>query len=103
MYLSALSDEELQHWVKRVAKWLSNHEREKIASELERRRLKVLSPMAKARMEKKAGEEAKKADDKRRLELVRQWRKQGCAKDSTGNWRVPYELIWRSLPSGEDR
>ena len=32
-----------------------------------------------------------------------EWRKQGCVKDSSGNWEVPYELIWRSLPHGEDR
>jgi len=32
-----------------------------------------------------------------------QWRRNGCYKDSSGNWVVPEELMWRSLPGGEDR
>jgi adenylate kinase family enzyme len=31
------------------------------------------------------------------------WRKNGCYKDASGKWIVPDELMWRSLPSGEDR
>jgi hypothetical protein len=32
-----------------------------------------------------------------------QWMRNGCYKDSSGNWVVPDELMWRSLPGGEDR
>jgi hypothetical protein len=32
-----------------------------------------------------------------------QWMRNGCYKDSSGNWVVPDELMWRSLPRGEDR
>jgi hypothetical protein len=32
-----------------------------------------------------------------------QWMRNGCHKDSFGNWTVPDELMWRSLPRGEDR
>lgn len=32
-----------------------------------------------------------------------QWRKNGCYKDASGDWVVPDELMWRSLPRGEDR
>jgi hypothetical protein len=39
----------------------------------------------------------------RRDALEEQWRQNGCVKDSSGNWTVPYHLIWRSLPRGEDR
>ena|ERR1039458_359813 len=35
--------------------------------------------------------------------MEEQWRKNGCFKDSSGNWVVPDELMWRSLPRGEDR
>lgn len=46
--------------------------------------------------EKKAKEERQKAREK-------QWLENGCVKDSSGNWTVPDELMWRSLPRGEDR
>jgi hypothetical protein len=36
-------------------------------------------------------------------ERERVWRENGCVKDSKGNWTVPYDLILRSLPRGEDR
>jgi len=32
-----------------------------------------------------------------------EWIRNGCYKDSSGNWVVPDELLWRSLPGGEDR
>ena len=32
-----------------------------------------------------------------------EWKKNGCVKDSSGEWEVPDELMWRSLPRGEDR
>jgi hypothetical protein len=31
------------------------------------------------------------------------WRQNGCYKAASGKWVVPDELMWRSLPSGEDR
>ena len=31
------------------------------------------------------------------------WSRNGCLKDSSGQWEVPDELMWRSLPRGEDR
>lgn len=101
MYLSIFSDEELQQWAKRVSKWLSHDEKGKIARELERRRLKGVDPLEKAKIEEKTRKQAKKAKEQRQKEL--EWRKQGCVRDSAGNWKVPYELIWRSLPCGEDR
>ena len=36
-------------------------------------------------------------------EQEEEWRRNGCVKDSSGNWIIPDELIWRSLPRGEDR
>jgi hypothetical protein len=35
--------------------------------------------------------------------IEEEWRKNGCYKDASGNWVVPDELMWRSLPRGEDR
>lgn len=32
-----------------------------------------------------------------------EWRRNGCVKDASGQWEVPDELTWRSLPRGEDR
>lgn len=32
-----------------------------------------------------------------------EWRRNGCYKDASGEWVVPDELMWRSLPRGEDR
>jgi hypothetical protein len=93
MYLSIFSDEELQQWIKRVSKWLSYDEKNKINSELERRGLKTLGPIEKPRIEEKAREEAKKAREERQKELERDWRKQGCVKDSSGNWKVPYSTF----------
>jgi|SRR5579864_2659002 len=103
MYLSDLSDEELQQFVKRVSEWVSKNKKDKIASELERRRSRALHLIEKAGIEKKAREEPKTTRRKRRKELEREWRKQGCVKDFLGNWKIPYELTWRSLPRGEDR
>jgi hypothetical protein len=102
MYLSVLSDEELEQYLKRVSNWLSDHKREKIAPEFDRRGLKVLDPIEKARIEKARGR-IEEAREKAQNVLEREWRRQGCAKDSSGNWKVPCELLWRSLPRGEDR
>ena len=102
-YLSVFSDEELALYVKRFSKWLSVDEKDKIASELDRRRLQALDPIERARIEEKATEEAKKASEKAQMVVERGWRANGCVKDSSGTWVVPYELIWRSLPHGEDR
>jgi len=104
MYLSVFSDEELKQYAKRVSKWLSTVERDKIASEFDSRGLNALAlgfrprpvtPIEEARIEE--------AREKARKVVEREWRKQGCAKDSLGNWNVPYGLIWRSMPRGEDR
>ena len=38
-----------------------------------------------------------------RRSLEKEWKKNGCIKLWSGKWIVPYELIWRSLPHGEDR
>jgi hypothetical protein len=103
MYLSVFTDKELEQYVKRAFKWLSAAEKDKIASELDRRGLKAPDPIERSRIEEKAGEEAKKVREKTGKALEREWRKNGCFKDSSGKWRVPYELIWRSLPRGEDR
>jgi len=108
VYLSFLSDEDFEQYVKRVSGWLSYHERDKIASEYARRGLKVLDhPIEKARIEDPKTDETRARTEaaraKAREVLEREWRKQGCSKDSAGNWKVPYELIWRSLPRGEDR
>jgi len=35
--------------------------------------------------------------------IEEEWIRNGCCKDSSGNWVVPEELIWRSMPGGEDR
>lgn len=40
---------------------------------------------------------------KARAAMEEQWRKNGCHKDASGEWAVPDELMWRSLPRGEDR
>jgi len=37
------------------------------------------------------------------VHLEKEWRKNGCVKNSSGGWEVPDELMWRSLPRGEDR
>jgi hypothetical protein len=103
MYLSVFSDEELRQWVKRVSKWLSDDEKDKIASELERRGFKALDLIEGARIEAKASEGTKKAREKLQKELEQNWHMQGCVPDLSGNWEGPYELIWRSLPGGEDR
>jgi len=47
--------------------------------------------------------EQQRAASVRRDAMEEEWRKNGCIKDSSGNWVVPEELIWRSLPRGEDR
>ena len=45
MYLRAFGDEELRQWVERVSTWLSDDEKDKIASEFERTGLKALGPI----------------------------------------------------------
>jgi hypothetical protein len=35
--------------------------------------------------------------------IEKEWRTNGCYKDASGEWVVPDELMWRSLPRGEDR
>ena len=103
MYLSVFSDEELEQYVKRVSKRLSDDEKDKIASEFARRGLKALYSLEKSRIGEKARKDSKKAREKAREVLEQEWRKNGCVKDSSGHWKVHYELIWRSLPHGEDR
>jgi hypothetical protein len=48
---------------------------------------------------------AKDEDKVRRYQaaIEEEWIRNGCYKDSSGNWVVPEELIWRSMPGGEDR
>jgi hypothetical protein len=82
---------------------MSNSENDKIDSELERRGLMALDPIERARRREQAREDERTATEKRQMELVTEWRKQGCIKDSAGDWVVPHELNWRSLPNGEDR
>ncbi len=45
----------------------------------------------------------KKAKEERQKMCEKQWLENGCVKDPAGNWTVPDELMWRSLPHGEDR
>ncbi len=60
----------------------------------------ILMPMEKEKIEETEKERAEKAKQEA---MEAQWRENGCFKDSSGNWVVPDELMWRSLPSGEDR
>lgn len=85
MYLRILDDQELAQYAERISKWTSDAERAEIAGELERRRLGLDKTLATIQA------------------IESQWRENGCAKDSFGHWTAPYELIWRSLPHGEDR
>ena len=87
MYLATFSDEELVQYAKRVSVWLSPAEKAQIATEINRR-----TP---------AGRE--KSRQARREALKEQWRHNGGIVDATGQWTVPFELMWRSLPAGEDR
>lgn len=87
MYLRNLSDEELVQYATRVSEWLSKDEKAELAAEFERRRPRIL----------------KRIKEARREALEESWRQNGCVKDSSGNWTVPEDLIWRSLPRGEDR
>ena len=103
MYLSVFSDKEFEQLVKRTFKWLSTGERNKIASEFDRRSLKAPVSIERSRIEEKARKGARKARGKTAEAMEREWRKNACFKDSSGNWEVPSELIWRSLPRGEDR
>ena len=57
MYLSIFSDKELEQYVKRVFKWLSAGEKNKIASEFDRRGLKAPDSIERARIEEKARED----------------------------------------------
>ncbi|MGA7568266.1 MAG: hypothetical protein WBW53_19595 [Terriglobales bacterium] len=82
---------------------MSDDEKDKIASEFERTGLKALGPIEKTRKEEKARVEANKTTEKSQKKLEREWCKRGCITDSSRNWKVPYELIWRALPRGEDR
>jgi hypothetical protein len=63
------------------------------------------SPQIPRTMEKEKAEETEKekAEKAKREAMEEQWRRNGCFKDSSGNWVVPDELLWRSLPGGEDR
>jgi hypothetical protein len=101
--LSVFSDKEFEQFVKRAFKWLSTSEKNKIASEFERRGFKAPASIERLRIEEKAREGARKARGKTAEAMEREWRKAGCFKDSSENWEVPSELIWRSLPRGEDR
>ena len=85
MDLRRLSVEELVRYAS--SKKLSKDKKAEIAAEFERRFPGALERIREARRES----------------LEEQWRQNGCVKDSSGNWKIPYELIWRSLPSGEDR
>lgn len=87
MYLGSFSDEELVQYVERVSKWLSDAEKAEIATEIEQRTPEGLERLRKAKRET----------------LEEHWRQNRCAKDASTNWTVPHELIWRSLPHGEDR
>jgi hypothetical protein len=115
MFLSVLNDNEFQPWTKRVFKRVfkslsrggrykthtelaRNSESYKIAFELERSRLEKTKII-----EEIAREEERRAREKRQMQLVQDWHRYGCTRDSTGNWHVPGELMWRSLPRGEDR
>lgn len=84
MYLRNLSDEEL---VQYASEWLSEDEKAELAAEFKRRLPGTLERIKEARREA----------------LEKSWRENGCVKDSSGNWTVPDDLIWRSLPRGEDR
>jgi hypothetical protein len=53
--------------------------------------------------EKAEKTEKDKAENAKQEAEEEEWRKNGCFKDSSGNWVVPDELMWRSLPRGEDR
>ena len=86
MDLRKLGDEELVFQYASSMQ-LSKDKKAEIAAELERRFPGALERIRKARRES----------------LEEQWRQNGCVKDSSGNWTIPYALIWRSLPSGEDR
>lgn len=91
MYLGMFSDEELVQYAARVSKWLSEAEKTEIATEIERR-----TPGGRERLRKEKREAKREA-------LEENWRQNMCAKDASGNWTVPHELVWRSLPHGEDR
>lgn len=87
MYLGSFSDEELVQYAERVSKWLSEAGKTEIATEIKQR-----TP--------KGREQLRKAKEER---WKRHWRQNMCAKHANANWTVLYELLWRSLPHGEDR
>lgn len=87
MYLTKLSNEELMRYAARAAGWLNELGKIRIQAEFERRGMGSAEPIMKAAMEA----------------LENLWRQNGCYQDSSGNWVVPRDLIWRSLPRGEDR
>jgi hypothetical protein len=87
MYLAGLSNEELMRYAERAAGWINEHGQNRIQAEFQRRGMGSVEPIMKAAMEA----------------LENQWRQNGCVKDASGNWTVPYDLMWRSLPRGEDR
>jgi hypothetical protein len=71
--------------------------------EKRRQRLRS-SPQIPRTMEKEKAEETEKekAEKAKQEAMEEQWCKNGCFKDSSGNWVFPDELMWRSLPGGED-
>jgi hypothetical protein len=85
MFLRYMSDEELKQYSERVARWLSDSEKAKIASEIESR-----TPEGQERLR-----EARRKAAERRHNI--------SPDDHSGKFTVPYELMWRSLPHGEDR
>jgi hypothetical protein len=87
MCFRKLSDEELVQHAKQISEGLNTDEKAELAAEIERRR-----PGTPERIK-----------EARRQALEKNWLQNGCAKDSSGNWTVPEDLIWRSLPRGEDR
>lgn len=91
MFLRYMSDEELKQYAERVSKWLNQTEKAEIAAEFERR-----CPGGAERIKEARRKAQRKA-------LGEQWRQNGCVQDPLGNWIVPDELMWRSLPRGEDR
>lgn len=101
MYLQYMSDEELTRYAERISEWVNEEEKAEIAAEFERRRMGSAETTREARRRAEEIREARR--QARRLVLEEQWRRNGCVQDSSGKWIVPDDLIWRSLPRGEDR
>lgn len=76
-----------------VKQWLLN----------EATKQRVLSKKEDTIRKEQPTKEEERTREERQKAIEEEWKKNGCVKDSSGQWKFPHELIWRSLPRGEDR